>query len=384
MDINLIIKYNGSYLCEKDKNIISFISVPHYYPNNDFGNISIFITLLMSNLINEDYYSDIYGDFSFWYDLFEKWFDGDAVTQVDKDTFIYDLDSLTIYLDDENLKEFNNALKQLPRKLVWQTKDDLLNKNDDDEKINEECFGFLLTNPTIDPNLVNTINSIKSHESNDCLLLYSGGKDSTLAAIRLKQMGYNPYFIHFNNGFMRDSDKTYLTFKEIFEPKDGFYFPFDYSDVDIKAIFNEYFSEWVDKDANNELRLTSEIRCLSCRMAMYTKAFEIAKRNGFKVIAEGARISQKFFIEQETFVDVLNKLAEKYGIRIVFPVLYLDDDKELINELLENGLSSKTWESKCLLGEQAVDKTKKDEDAIMDYYNKQIHPKILNYLNSMK
>ena len=43
----LLIKYQDSYICEKHLHEINYINVPSYYPNNeDFSNISIFITLL--------------------------------------------------------------------------------------------------------------------------------------------------------------------------------------------------------------------------------------------------------------------------------------------------------------------------------------------------
>ncbi|MDE6141063.1 MAG: hypothetical protein K2G03_00525, partial [Bacilli bacterium] len=117
---------------------------------------------------------------------------------------------------------------------------------------------------------------------------------------------------------------------------------------------------------------------------MYTKAFEIARNNNFRIISEGARISQKFFIEQERFIINLKEIANELGIELLFPVLHLDDDKELIRCLLDSGFSSKTWESKCLLGEKAVDKSKEDEQVITDYYNNFIRPKILKYLHIEK
>ena len=56
----LLIKYQDSYICEKYRNEIDFISIPTYHPNGDsFSNISIFITLLFSNHITQDYSSNI-------------------------------------------------------------------------------------------------------------------------------------------------------------------------------------------------------------------------------------------------------------------------------------------------------------------------------------
>ena len=77
--------------------------------------------------------------------------------------------------------------------------------------------------------------------NNDCLLLYSGGKDSTLAAIKLYNAGYNVHFVHFDNGYMRDQDKPYLTFQETFNKEKVYYFDYELSSVDIKTLFEEYF-----------------------------------------------------------------------------------------------------------------------------------------------
>lgn len=202
-------------------------------------------------------------------------------------------------------------------------------------------------------------------------MLYSGGKDSTLAAIRLRNAGYNIHFIHFDNGHMMDSDKPYLTFQKTFANQEGYIFKYENRAINIANLFNSYFNSWREEhgDNLNGYNLDSEIRCLSCRMAMYTKAIIYAKENGFKYIAEGARISQKFMLEQPAMINRLKKLAENYGIELLFPVLNLVDDEEEKQELIENGFSSKGWESKCLLGRPAMDKTANDENSILTYYD---------------
>ncbi len=385
--MNLVILHDNKLLCEKNRNEIGFIHVPHYFTQNeDFGNLSIFITLLLGGMIDENYGSKVSYDTNAWDSKFEDFFAGDYLIQVDKDTYYYDLDES---LADYNNKEIANLvlknLESIPKHLIWKDCEYLRDKNITmDDYARDEVTPYSFSGvETYDSELIDVIKLIsKTRDEKDALLLYSGGKDSTLAAIRLKEMGYNPYFIHFNNGSMLDSDKPFLTFQNTFKNFDGYVFPYEYSDVDINKLFSWYFGEW--QRQNDNLRLTSEIRCLSCRMAMYTKVFEIAKKKNFKIISEGARISQKFFIEQIRFIPSLEEIAERLGIKLLFPVLHLDDDKKLINELLKSGFSSKTWESKCLLGEPAVEKTQKDEQVIEDYYNNHIRPKILNYLHIEK
>ena len=385
--MNLVILHSDKLLCEKNRNEIGFIRVPHYFTQNtDLGNLSIFITLLMGGMINENYGSKVSYDTNAWDSKFEDFFAGDYLIQVDKDTYYYDLDEV---LADYNNKEMANIvlknLESIPKHLIWKDCEDLRDKNITmDDYARDEVTPYSFSGvETYDPELIDVIKLIsKTRDEKDALLLYSGGKDSTLAAIRLKEMGYNPYFIHFNNGSMLDSDKPFLTFQNTFKNFDGYVFPYEYSDVDINELFSWYFGEW--QKQNDNPRLTSEIRCLSCRMAMYTKVFEIAKKKNFKIISEGARISQKFFIEQIRFIPSLEEIAERLGIKLLFPVLHLDDDKKLINELLKRGFSSKTWESKCLLGEPAVERSEKDEQIIEGYYNNHIRPKVLKVLEIEK
>lgn len=380
--VNLAILYDDKILCEKNGNEIGLINVPHYFrDNSDFSNISIFITLLLEGIMNDDYSTDISGDFGFWDEKFEENFMPECLIQIDKDTYYYDLDEYFYYLNDEKK---DKEVKNLPKRLNWKSRDeiskeDIVNDDYQDEETPYSFFGIEKFNQKLFDVL--KITSIKRSKK-DVLLLYSGGKDSTLAAIRLKKYGYTPHFIHFNNGSMLDSDKPFLTFQETFKYLEGYVFPYEYSDVDIKELFLKYFEAW--KQENNNSLLTSEIRCLSCRMAMYTKALEIAKNNNFKIISEGARISQKFFIEQEKFINCIKNIASELGIELIYPVLHLDDDKKLIRCLLDSGFSSKTWESKCLLGEEALDKTEKDEQVIMEYFNNHIRPKMLKYLHIEK
>ena len=372
----LLIKYKGSYICERYRNEIDFINIPMYYPNNEaFSNLSIFITLLLTNHLSEDYSSNKKLNEIEWSKLFEEYFIPDYLHQVDKDTYIYDLDE---FLEENSLyKEYiEKIIKSLKFPLTIKNISELKNKEEKIELSEEDLYDWRYPLTTVNSNLESFIS--KRHQerkNNDCLLLYSGGKDSTLAAIRLYRSGYNVHFIHFDNGHMLDQDKPYLTFLETFNKDKDYYFDYSLSSVDIKDLFDEYYNEWSNKISNDK-DLDSEIRCLSCRMAMYTKVIQIAKERGYKYIAEGARISQKFMLEQLPITQRLKDLASSHGIKLLLPVLYVDDDQKEIEELLENGHSSKTWESKCLIGRPAKDKTEEDEQIIIDYYDKIIEPNV--------
>lgn len=373
----LLIKYQNSYICERYRNEIDFISIPTYHPNGEsFSNISIFITLLFSNHITQDYSSNINLNEIEWSNLFEEHFIPEYLRQVDKDTYIYDLDKLLKDYPDYQ-DTYNSIISNIKFPLTIKTIQELKEQPKEINFDEQTTYNWLYPVTTINKELQTFITK-KHHirKDNDVLLLYSGGKDSTLAAIRLYNAGYNIHFIHFDNGHMRDQDKPYLTFQETFGKKDDFYFDYELSSVDIKQIFEEYFSNW-SVNLSNDPTLTSEIRCLSCRMAMYTKAIEIAKEQGFKYIAEGARISQKFMLEQLPITNRLKELATSQGIKLLLPVLYVDDDQKEIEELLANGHSSKTWESKCLIGKPAKDKTDEDKIAIIDYYDSVLKPNVL-------
>ena len=363
----LLIKYDNKYICSQNNNEIDFIHIPMYHPKgNYFSNISVFITLISNGYLNHDYSSSTYLKDYEWSELFEEFFLPEYLAQVDEDTYIYDLDNL---LSDypEYESHYHEALKKIPINLVIKSPLELKNK-DQEEIFNEEIpytWNFQTTHVNTELEMF-ILNRHKQVSKKDVLLMYSGGKDSTLSAIRLHNEGYNVHFIHFTNGYMRDTDKPYLTFKKTFQNEDGYYFDYELSSVDIKKTFEEYYSKW--NHNSSDILLTSEIRCLSCRMAMYTELIRIAKQKGIKFIAEGARISQKFMLEQIPIIEKLIELAKENGIELLLPVLYLDDDKQEIQELISNGFSSKTWESKCLIGQPPKDKVPEDEKAIIDYY----------------
>ena len=372
----LLIKYDNKYICSQNNNEIDFIHIPMYHPKgNYFSNISVFITLISNGYLNHDYSSSTYLKDYEWSELFEEFFLPEYLAQVDEDTYIYDLDNL---LSDypEYGSHYHEALKKIPINLVIKSPLELKNK-DQEEIFNEEIpytWNFQTTHVNTELEMF-ILNRHKQVSKKDVLLMYSGGKDSTLSAIRLHNEGYNVHFIHFTNGYMRDTDKPYLTFKKTFQNEDGYYFDYELSSVDIKKTFEEYYSKW--NHNSSDILLTSEIRCLSCRMAMYTELIRIAKQKGIKFIAEGARISQKFMLEQIPIIEKLIELAKENGIELLLPVLYLDDDKQEIQELISNGFSSKTWESKCLIGKPAKDKTNEDETTIISYYEEHIIAKVL-------
>lgn len=377
----LLIKYQGKYICSKTKHKIDFIEVPQYYLPDSYPNLSIFITLFYHKVLDENYYSTIALNEIEWSNAFEEAFVDDYLEEIAPNTYLYDLDELINELSlDEEKEKIYQRFKTLPSNLIFF--DEKAFNNDENATSPSENVPFFYQHSTlvVNPNLINCIKTLRTKRTDkDVLLMYSGGKDSTLAAIRLVNMGYNVYFIHFDNGATLDTDKPYLTWQNIFCSLEGYQFPFKYAKVNIQDKYQEFFQNWEENYGNvlKDGSIDSEIRCLACRSAMYNYALKIAIEEGFKYIAEGARISQEFFIEQPIMLSEYQNVAQKFGIELLFPVLEVENDQEVIQELLDNSFSSKTWESKCILGRKAKSKTKKDKKLILKYFQQNISPEII-------
>ena len=113
----------------------------------------------------------------------------------------------------------------------------------------------------------------------------------------------------------------------------------------------------------------SQYRCLLCRMAMYTYTVALARKMNISYIAEGARKSQLFAIEQEELLNEFKKFCNKYDIELLTPVHDVVDDYEKENEIFMWDVNLCAYEAKCLLGYPMSRKLTQEElNDIKDLY----------------
>jgi len=187
------------------------------------------------------------------------------------------------------------------------------------------------------------------------LLMYSGGLDSFLSCVRLVNQGYKVYLIHFDNGSCIGTENIQIGAQRLkYKYKDKV----EFLGIASTAAEFVYYRELTNIENLNAEELynkygkisMSQYRCLLCRMAMYTYSVALARKMNIKYIAEGARKSQLFEIEQKELLDEFRKFCNKYDIELLTPVFELTDDYQKENELLLYDFLPIANEGKCLLG----------------------------------
>ena len=168
------------------------------------------------------------------------------------------------------------------------------------------------------------------------LVLYSGGKDSLLSTLLLIEQGYQVYLVHYDNAYEIGKVNVKKGFKRL-EKKYGS------EKIRFIGIFRELIKEFYNTKANEIVQKfgnisISQFNCLACRLSMYIETIILCKQLGISVVADGARISQKFAIEQEEMLQLFVLLFKEYNIDMLFPVKDLEDDFQEKNE------------AQCLLG----------------------------------
>jgi len=218
------------------------------------------------------------------------------------------------------------------------------------------------------------------------LLMYSGGMDSTLAAVRLVTKGYKVEMLHFDNGCSislgyvdrkaHNLEKRFGKEKIEFIGKITIVPEFRENEFEIGTMT---LKEIIDKYGNTTI---SQIRCLNCRSAMYHEAILYCLNNDIHYIAEGARKSQLFAIEQPQVISSIKELLEEFNIELLLPVFDIKNEWEKENELMlfSDDLAI-IGEDKCFLGLPQDHEIPEDEIlSIKNIFDTNIKPRYVEEL----
>lgn len=197
------------------------------------------------------------------------------------------------------------------------------------------------------------------------LLFFSGGNDSTLCACKLASQGYDVQLITFDNGCeegIENIRNRATILEKIFSNSNigkvhnlgVFQSASEFMNMRYQSA-NIPFSEMIRKYGDLNL---NQINCLNCRSGMYVVGTVVAKKLGIHYIAEGARKTQMFALEQKEILKKLGSLVKKYDIELLLPVFDYDSDYDVENELwiYSSHFYDKVYEgtihyeAKCFLG----------------------------------
>lgn len=221
---------------------------------------------------------------------------------------------------------------------------------------------------------------INSASREPALLMLSGGRDSFYSVCKLVEKGYYVNMITYDNGHMSRVDAAAEVGRRIEERfgRDKVRF------LGVHLIASR-IGPLLEKTQNSSVVqlcsdypniLLSQINCLACHTVMYWHTIALCKALDIKVLAEGARKAQGFFVEQPEMKQRYESLCKEYGIRLELPAFSLDSDHKRKQVLADWGFLPKTCELQCWLGcpmnEPLSEDNKKD---LAHYYDKEIYPR---------
>ena len=175
------------------------------------------------------------------------------------------------------------------------------------------------------------------------VLLFSGGRDSTLAAALLACQGYRLHLLTFDNGALINDELTDLRYRE-FEAR----FPgavVSRQKMPSFGLFKNIALVTLEDDVR---RFHTNLICMGCKMAMHTLSLIYCLENRIRLIADGYTGYQKDWVEQ--MPAAIRRFHQEYGVRYINPVYDFTSKEHVKSKLFDLGLSPKPLEGACLFG----------------------------------
>jgi len=180
-----------------------------------------------------------------------------------------------------------------------------------------------------------------------CVLLFSGGRDSSLACIELAKQDYTLYLLTFDNGAILNlnySNQRYKELKKLLPNK-----------IKSRIVLPSFglFKEISLKGLENDFsKYKKNLICMGCKLTMHVLSLSYCIEKNIKNIADGYTEYQKDYMEQRPeVISEIKKLHSEFGVRYLNPVYDVTDVKEIKKRLMIAGLSPESMEGSCLFGD---------------------------------
>ncbi len=212
------------------------------------------------------------------------------------------------------------------------------------------------------------------------LVLFSGGKDSMLTTILLIEQGYEAILVHYDNSFELGSENVKIGYERLvkkYTEDKVKYLGVKKIDAIFRTLVKDFYNLKVDEILKKYGKISfSQFNCLVCRLSMYITTIILCKQLSISVVADGARKSQLFAIEQDDMLNLFKDLFKEYKIDLLLPVKNLENDFEEKNEFLVRGIIPKVSESQCLIGMPLNVNDDEILVASVNIYENLLYPKI--------
>ena len=169
--------------------------------------------------------------------------------------------------------------------------------------------------------------------SSDCVVLFSGGRDSTVAALRLAQAFPTLTLLTVTTEHLVGIERVVQRLREL------------------KTVLPETV-KWVHAVAKPTALVTigqdTIESCLPCHHVYLRTAMVIARRFGCKTIALGYASYQNTWLEQTPYaVEALESVLAEFDVSLLLPSAGLTSKAEAATVLRANGLNDDALEQKC-------------------------------------
>jgi len=194
-------------------------------------------------------------------------------------------------------------------------------------------------------------------ESVDVVLLFSGGRDSTIATLKMIERGYSVLLITFNNGLMQLWDRVlfqlhwrYREIKEALRERGLERYLIGWYATSCTTAFHNICQRTFIEDCAKYG--TPIIWCMGCKMAMLAEAAALCKAYDIEMLADGSNSGEGGrFVDKKGFNDILRRLLrEEFQVNYITPVygeMFLRTKLEAAKELLKYNIFSKALEPFC-------------------------------------
>lgn len=225
------------------------------------------------------------------------------------------------------------------------------------------------------------------------LLLFSGGKDSFVAACRELTAGNRVLLISFNNSAVL-GEKNILHGVARLQRKFGenrISYAGCYNTGAIIQNLKQKWADlsWIELGTDYPHLTNAQMTCLHCQTAMWISAIAYARTKGISVIAAGYKQSDPFCTGFGVYHKQIQSLAYENYCKIRFPVL---DDSEWIDspegikrdyEMARYGFIPAVYEPKCMLGRPVPPMSSEMKQDMDNYFERNLKQIALDEINKM-